>query len=271
VAGKKTFYRIVYYLAPLIYLIALSTYTWLSLTLNSNPLWLLMNITVIYWFSIVFSLILTLIAVKAGLIQPINDGPVYAALNEILIKAQIPTTKVQVLLRYPHSGYKSVTNAKVIGIKRYFLLIDATLITQLQSDELKAIIAHEIVHIKNNDVFKRYFFCALVFILPLVLITPAMIIQSSKLVTMMLIILTFVSSIGLFSFALYQFRKMEYQADEIVVQILGQPTSLIQALSKLNTINGCKPKLSWIQRLFSTHPDLEQRVNHLQRLCNMQL
>ena len=156
------------------------------------------------------------------------------------------------------------------------------LLSRMDLRELSGVIAHEISHIRNNDLklmsavnlFSRYtrFFSIfgkiLLFInLPLFLIGEATI--------SWIAIALFLFAPTLVTLMMQAFsRTREYEADLEAVRLTGDPNGLADALEKLEQFN----KGGWLQRLqkpkqvkiptiLSSHPEIKDRVNRLRELA----
>lgn len=135
------------------------------------------------------------------------------------------------------------------------LAVSVGLLESLNPDELRACVAHELSHVKNNDFAVRSFAtCARValFSHPLShLIEPAL------------------------------YRAREFLADKTAVQLIGERHSLISALTKISEsqyyitsqpesiATAClfnPPSKNRFVRLFDRHPNMEARIEALKEL-----
>ncbi|RLG13315.1 MAG: hypothetical protein DRN66_04385 [Candidatus Nanohalarchaeota archaeon] len=159
---------------------------------------------------------------------------------------------------------------------------------ELSSDELKAIINHELGHIKHRDMTVM----TLASLLPVIVsyIAFALALNSGDnegnsfgAGIMQWMLANFISQIVYFVFnipVLYLSRLREYGADEFSARAMHSPQYLISALQKIHksvSLPDAKkymnPSMSsmyidtkGVVELFSTHPDMEKRINYLKKL-----
>jgi len=160
------------------------------------------------------------------------------------------------------------------------------LLSTMSEDAIKAVIAHEIAHIVNGDMVTQTLLQSTLkmlvnlVVLPLIVIKWFLIIfgnRGSELATWVIYLVQILASTILLFLAglvakLFS-RQREFKADDLAAR-LTSPQSMIQALSELKggarltqqqkpyaamQFNGMK---SWAD-LFSTHPNLERRINYI--------
>lgn len=187
-------------------------------------------------------------------------------------------------------------NAFASGINKntYSVSLSKGIIDKLEDDELEAVIAHELTHIRNRDV--RLLIISIVFVGIFGFVTE-MLFRSMRLgrigrgkkegygilVALLLALLGYLLA-SLFRFALS--RKREYLADAGSAELTRRPLSLASALRKVAldpTIEAVKRKdvaQMFIENpqeeerkssfsfanLFSTHPPIEKRIQFLEQL-----
>jgi heat shock protein HtpX len=183
--------------------------------------------------------------------------------------------------------------ASGINSNTYSISLSRGIIDKLGDDELEAVIAHELTHIRNRDV--RLLIISIVFVGIFGFITE-MLFHSMRfgrigrgkkegagiLVALLLALLGYLLA-SLFRFALS--RKREYLADAGSAEITKRPQSLASALRKVAvdpTIEAVKRKdvaQMFIENpqeaerkssfsfstLFATHPPIEKRIKLLEQ------
>jgi heat shock protein HtpX len=189
-------------------------------------------------------------------------------------------------------------NAFASGINKnsYTVTLSRGIINQLDDDELEAVIAHELSHIRNRDV--RLLIISIVFVGLFAMLTqiafrvlrymPLRSRSNNKNgagVLVILLIMLVVAAIGYFFARLMRFaisRSREYMADAGSAQMTRRPQALADALRKIAPNAEIKsvrrddvaqlfiehplkrePKkhfLSGISELFATHPPIEKRI-----------
>lgn len=234
-----------------------------------------------YWFS--DKLVLAMYRAKP--IEP-NDAPeLYSMVQELCMKAALPLPKIYLIPDASPNAFATGRNEQhaVLGVTQGILNL-------MSRDELRGVISHELSHIKNKDMLTStiaatlagaisqlahfaFFFAGsrdeehrgagpVEFFIFLVL-TPivAMLVQMA------------VS------------REREYKADESGAQLIGSGLSLAAALKKLGgavaktpmegtpietatahlfIVNPFSP--SFLMKIFSTHPPLEDRIARLEKM-----
>jgi heat shock protein HtpX len=147
------------------------------------------------------------------------------------------------------TGIKTPASFAVNGRRKY-VAISKSILNLLDPEEIEAVLAHELAHLKNKDTTIK--------IISLIYRT----------------ILLFDPSIHLIEAAIN--REREYLADETAATVTGNPLSLASALLKIHEfyagIPPIKPQFMAIigygRGAFSKYPSLEQRIDRLVRMAN---
>jgi len=190
-------------------------------------------------------------------------------------KAELPQT--------PHIyiTQNSMPNAASMGDKEHSILILTTaLIKNLSEPELEGVLAHEISHIRNNDLFlfrlteiikeitffiSRFGWFMLFFLLPVVIASEN---TFPFAFFLFLAVIPIISTI--LQFALM--RNREFTADLEAVRLTDNPKGLASALYKIE-----HGSMSFIQEIlpiprkqessiFKTHPSTNERISRLNNL-----
>jgi len=182
------------------------------------------------------------------------------------------------LLYWPVLGEESLT-AAILGIlpKLRYVLFSQGLLDILNEEELKAVIAHEMGHVRNYHImfYLLFFTCYMIFLYcffgplkVLLLKQPAVLdlaLSSDKLSQTLFslllgvpgVVLVFVYFRYLFGFFL---RNSERQADLYALTLIGHPFTLISSLRKIAIYSGSPEDLpSW------HHFSIAERVEYLRR------
>ncbi|SRR5712691_1376420 len=143
----------------------------------------------------------------------------------------------------------TATLAMAVGGKHRTVLVSAGLLNLLQRDEVEAVVAHEVMHLKHHDA--EFKVCSRVL---------------SR-------ILFFDPFSKFFDPAVH--REREYLADEMGARSSGKPATLASALLKIAS-GGPQEKASWGLSIlgsgtgiFSRYPPLQERVNRLLLLSDL--
>lgn len=222
----------------------------------------------------------------------VTDNPQYQKLNDsvetLAIKAGIPKPRVHILPdqalnafatgRNPENGHVAVTQG---------------LLGAMNQEEVEAVIAHELGHIRNYDIRLMLIVSVLAGVLTTIAdfflrnmfwgknrdddrqVNPILIVVAIAFAVLAPIIATLVQ--------LAVSRRREFLADATAVEITRYPQAMINALKKLkqddrpveHATSGnahmfidfpLKDAGNFIQKLFSTHPPIDDRITALERL-----
>ncbi|HEB56920.1 MAG TPA: peptidase M48 [Gammaproteobacteria bacterium] len=213
---------------------------------------------------------------RARLLSRSQAPALHAALEQLAQRAELPMTPV---LYYIPSR---MVNAFAVGTRRQSAIaVSDGLLRILETRETIGVLAHEISHIQNNDMwvmgiadmFSRLTSMLSLFgQLLLLLNLPLIIFSAVSINWIAILILIFAPSLS----ALAQLglsRTREYDADLNAVHLTGDPEGLARALLKIERQQG-----SFMERIFlpgrripdpsllRTHPPTEERVRRLMEL-----
>jgi heat shock protein HtpX len=213
---------------------------------------------------------------------------VYNLVENICISCGMQMPKVNIIEDDSLNAFASGINTNT-----YAVSLSRGIIEKLTDDELEAVIAHELTHIRNRDV--RLLIISIVFVGIFAFITE-MLFRSLRygrlgrgkkegggiLIALLLALVGYLLA-SLFRFALS--RKREYLADAGSAELTRRPLSLASALRKVSadpTIEAVKRKdvaQMFIENpqeseeknsfsfanLFATHPPIEKRIKLLEQ------
>jgi heat shock protein HtpX len=208
---------------------------------------------------------------------------VYNIVENLSIAAGMTMPKVNVIEDDSLNAFASGLN------KRNFTVsLSRGIINKLDDDELGAVVAHELTHIRNRDV--RLLIVSIVFVGIFAFISETMTRSmiygrgGSKKDNKAQILILILSLIGLLLATLFRFalsRKREYLADAGGAELTKNPLALASALEKVSqdaTIEAVKRKdvaQMFIENpqlkkkgtvsLFATHPPIEKRIQVLRQ------
>jgi STE24 endopeptidase len=203
---------------------------------------------------------------------PLQEGELKTQLEKFAQKVGFKVDKIFVI-----DGSKRSTKANAyftgFGKKKRIVLYD-TLINDLETDEIVAVLAHEVGHYKKNHVIFNMILSLLLTGLTLYIFSFFI---DSTLLSNALSVTKPSFHIGLIAFGVlytpiseltglimnYISRKFEYQADNYAKINFGE-TPLIKSLKKLskNSLSNLTPHKSYVFMHYS-HPTLLQRVQQL--------
>jgi len=189
------------------------------------------------------------------------------------------------------------TNAFASGYSEKSALIAITrrLVKLLSRDELQAVVAHELTHIRNNDIKLTLFATVLANIMLLivdVLFRGILYSRNRKIdgrIVIIVVILRVVFPLVSYSLLMYLSRTRKYMADAWAVELMRTNQPMINALKKISgdyedneaeitipktdeirraayifNIDSINKYRSKISSMFSTHPKTQDRINELQ-------
>lgn len=164
--------------------------------------------------------------------------------------------------------------------KRAAVVLSEQLLNSLNPRELRAVLAHEMAHLKNRDIGIMHFsdqvrrltgFMAIAGQLLLVLYLPLLLINGVSVPWSLLLVMIAAPTVSsLIQVALS--RNREFRADLDAVALTGDAAGLASALQKINIQDSFwqklyAPYLREIPELLRTHPNTAARI---QRLRNIQ-
>jgi heat shock protein HtpX len=189
-------------------------------------------------------------------------------------------------------------NAFASGIskKSYTVTLSRGIINKLDDNELEAVIAHELTHIRNNDV--KVLIISIVFVGIFSFLTQFLFRnllygrfrsrgnnknQGGMMIAIALALV--LAIVGYFITMMMRFaisRKREYMADAGAAEMTKNPLALASALRKISSNphvaavkqsdvaqlfidNPLKKGVSFINDLFATHPPIKQRIKVLEQ------
>lgn len=249
---------------------------------------------VLIWFLIAYWANTSIINTATGS-RPLDrkdNKHVYNLVENLCMSQGMKMPKINII-------YDNSLNAFASGIneRTYTITLSQGIIQKLKDDELEAVIAHELSHIRNHDV--RLLIISIVFVgifsmltqITLYTITHVRIRSNNKGgagVILFILITLIVAAIGFFFASLMRFaisRKREYMADAGSAEMTKNPLALASALRKISADPnieavkredvaqlfiqhpGKQVKSSFIglSGLFATHPPIEKRIAILEQ------
>jgi len=241
-----------------------------------------------YWYSDKIVLQLT----HARPIQKKDNPELYRIVENLCITAGLPLPKIYIL-------NESQPNAFATGRDKYHSVIVVTkgLLEKLERVELEGVIAHELSHIGNRDILLGTVVVVLVGIVALLSdwflrmsFWSGMRERDSKdstgIILMILgIVAALLAPIAATLLRLAISRKREFLADATGALLTRYPEGLARALEKISSVQNplrvannatshlfiCSPfrgrqSKSWLTKLFSTHPPVEERIKALRQM-----
>jgi STE24 endopeptidase len=252
----------------------------------SVGLWLMGASPGLWWlwvwgFFLVFSLFVMYIAPYVieplfNKFTPVGDSALEEKIKEVAQKAGI---KVGRIFRMDASKRSRHTNAYFTGIgKVKRIVLYDTLMELMETDEIVAVLAHEIGHWKKRHILKRIIVSEVIAFVSLYI--AFLMLRSDMLLNIFsieadslfanIVILGFIGSIIAFPFSPlsnYFTRRHEMQADRFACKLSGDPGSMAGALIKLSkdNLSNLHPH-PWYAAFYYSHPPVVQRIREI-RAC----
>lgn len=265
---------------------------------NTNFIHLIpwVSIGILVWFTIAFLFHTSMIKKATGSVslERTQNKRVYNLVENLSIASGMKMPKINLIEDDSLNAFASGINDSTFTVS-----LSRGIINKLNDEELEAVIAHELTHIRNRDV--RLLIVSIIFVGIFAFITE-MLMRSIRfgggggsssgkkgggsiiLVALLLAAIGYLLS-SLFRFALS--KKREYLADAGSAEMTRNPLALASALEKISADSRIeavkqkdvaqlfidnpqeKPKsmnLNSLAVIFSTHPPIEKRIAILRQL-----
>ncbi len=254
-----------------------------SMFLRSVP-WV--AIGVMLWFIIAWFSHTTLIARATGS-TPLSrkeNKRIYNLVENLCIGSGMPMPKVNIIEDSSLNAFASGINASTFTVS-----LSRGIINKLEDDELEAVIAHELTHIRNRDV--RLLIISIIFVGIFAFVTEALVRSvrfsgggRGKKDGRVVFIALLLAAVGYFLAMIFRFaisRQREYMADAGSASLTRNPLALASALEKISAdplieavkrndvaqmfIDNPQPRVERpvsfsFSALFMTHPPIEKRI-----------
>ncbi|WP_455381130.1 zinc metalloprotease HtpX [Salinispira pacifica] len=209
-----------------------------------------------------------------------TDAPgLHQIVHRLARRADLPSVPRLFYLPSP------VMNALTIGTRRdAVIMLTQGLIAELSERELEGVIAHEVSHIRNNDIWlftlaqylreatdfvSRFGWFLVIFSLPILLFSGTGVSLAALLALIAAPILSMTMQLALL-------RTREFSADLGAVELTDDPAGLSSALRRIE--NPRRTILDYLfpiarrreSSIFRTHPATEERIRRLDELSDKQ-
>ena len=249
------------------------------------------NDLTIFIFTLIFAIfyalfqykISTAITLKMNGAEPISkkDAPeFYSIVESLSITAGLPMPKLYIINDSSMNSFSAGTNPE-----NSVICLTTGLLENMDKVEIEGVMAHEISHIKNYDIRVSMAAVALTAVIGMLSDIVLRFIflnddddDSKNPITLILgLFFVLISPLLATITRLAISRQREFLADATAVSLTRYPDGLISALEKLKNNKPLKRqnsttaslfisnpmKQGFFQRLFSTHPPLDDRINRL--------
>ena len=245
---------------------------------------------VMIWFIIAYYSHSSLIkkATKSKGLSRKENGRIYNLVENLCMSVGMPPPKINVIDDDSLNAFASGINKK-----SYTISLSRGIIKKLNDEELKAVIAHELTHIRNKDVrlliVSIIFVGIFAFVAEFVGRTARLSKSNSKKDGRLVLIIFVLAVVGYVFSLLFRFglsRKREFLADAGSAELTHNPLALASALAKIsndprieavqrhdiaqlfieNPRNKKKGVFAFLSGVFATHPPISERISILQSL-----
>jgi len=254
-----------------------------SMFLKSVP-WV--AIGVLAWFTIAWFSHSAMIARATGS-APLSrkeNKRIYNLVENLCIGSGMPLPKVNIIEDSSLNAFASGINAS-----NFTVSLSRGIIDKLEDDELEAVIAHELTHIRNRDV--RLLIISIIFVGIFAFVTEALVRSvrfsgggRGKKDGRVVLIALLLAAVGYFLSLIFRFaisRQREYMADAGSASMTRNPLALASALEKISAdplieavkrndvaqmfIDNPQPRVERpvsfsVSSIFKTHPPIEKRI-----------
>ena len=232
-------------------------------------LWWLVGTIVVIAVQLLFAFVYpVLIMPRFNKFTPLPDGPIRTRIEEIAKLAGVP---IQGAYLMDASKRTTRPNAGVTGFGATKRVIVNDTICDFPLDELSQVIAHELGHYRLQHILKSFPLAAMQ--IPLVLLAVEFVAGNPTLLRLAGAEgLGDPASYGLFGLVfglgftlpraplMWLSRKHEREADLEALELLGDPTSLINMWPRMVLDNKGVLEPTWWERATSSHPEIAERI-----------
>ncbi|MGQ9573233.1 MAG: zinc metalloprotease HtpX [Dehalococcoidia bacterium] len=245
---------------------------------------LLMNLWA-YWFSDKLALAMA----RAHQVAPEQEPRLHAMVEEVAGLAGLPKPKVYIVQNDAPNAFATGRNPEHSAVA-----VTTGIMRILNEDELKAVLAHEMGHIKNRDILISAIVATIASAVMFIAFMARWSLmfggfgrsrnQYANLIGLAaMIAIAVLAPIAAMLIRMAISRQREYGADETGARISGRPLALASALRKLQMGAQMRPmqvgestahmytvsplRSDFMGNLFSTHPPVDERIARLERMA----
>ena len=206
-------------------------------------------------------------------VHPEHGAPVLRVMEELSRRADLPAVPHLYVIPSP------VINAFATGIKSDALIaVTQGMLNKLTARELTGVLAHEIGHVRNNDLWtmsladtmSRFTHFMSLMAIVIAAISVPMALFGGPPVPWLSILVLYFAPVASSIMQLGLSRAREYDADHIGAELTGDPEGLASALHKIESFQGRVLETIFmpgrnvpVPSLLRTHPPTEERIKRL--------
>jgi heat shock protein HtpX len=222
---------------------------------------------------------------QARPVDPRSAPELYRMVEELAQRAQLPMPKLYVIETEQPNAFATGRNPQNAAVA-----VSRGLLQQLEPREVAAVVAHELAHIRSRDTLTMTITATLAGAISMLaqfgLFFGGGSSRDNPLGGIGTLLMVFLAPVAAMMVQMAISRTREYEADRDGAAIVGEPLALASALQKIaqsagrtvnvaaernpamahmyifNPLNGQR-----MDNLFSTHPDVNNRIRALQKLA----
>jgi heat shock protein HtpX len=216
-----------------------------------------------------------------------DDAELYAMVQELAQRNGMPMPRLYLIPTESPNAFATGRNPEHAAVA-----VTAGIRRLLTARELKAVLAHELAHVTNRDILISSIAATMAGAIMMIarMAQWAMIFGGGRRDdrdegggALGMIVTVIVAPIAAMLIQMAISRSREFQADETGARLVRDPDALASALKKIAEYSGRIPldaspqtahmfiinplRSNMLQNLFSTHPPLEQRLEHLHQVA----
>ena len=218
----------------------------------------------LYILMIIIGSYLPLISAKSGRLRTVSEGKLLTLVDKVVKTSNIDINN-KLNLYYRPALKRPVANATVQGYSNFTIILNEDLVRDLKEEEIEAVLYHEIFHIKEKHDLIRTVVTISVGIVPMLLFIILDLMSINIKSSAFMSIISIIMFVCISLFILYIYRKQEFDADLYATRKCNSSQTLINALSKMTSINKQSVKMPLFREILSTHPSLNNRIDALKR------
>lgn len=245
------------------------------------------------WLAFIFSLLMNgvayffsdKIALKSSGAKPLDRAhhpQLYSMVQDLTNRMKMPMPKLYIIPSPQANAFATGRNPNHAAVA-----VTEGIMKQLDFEELRGVVAHELAHIKNRDIListiAAVLASSLAFVSRMGMYGGMGSNEDNRGAGAFGLLLAILAPIGGMLVQMAISREREYEADETGAEVLGNGEPLAQALIKIHQSTQRAPMdvnpafsslyianpfggLNNLSKLFSTHPPMEERVKRLRTM-----
>jgi Zn-dependent protease with chaperone function len=181
--------------------------------------------------------------------RELEHGPRREMIEDLFARAGVRARRTQVVKWQWPNAWVTPTGA---------LLVSQGLFDKLPEDEVRAVVAHEIGHLKCGH--HRFLFVVIAIQIALIAGLGALFVVSQRSASLLVIVGYVAISLSVRLVVTRIRRRQEREADRLAVELIGDPELVIRALTAIHVQNAIPHRLFRAHEMMEQHPSLMHRI-----------